>query len=457
MFERRWAFWRRVQYGTGFGLFWILVFALVYSQYFYDKPTCFDTNQNGSEQGQDCGGSCTRICAFTVTKPEATWARSFRVQDGQYNAVAYIENKNKVAASPKLTYTFALYDAQGLIVEKKGETILPPDSVYPVFEARIQTGGRVPTQTFITLDEVEMWLPATVGRDQFTITDRKLSEADGTPRLDTKIRNNALTKADRVEVIATIFDVKGNALTSSRTFVDNFQPRSEENAVFTWPEPIAKTVRSCEVPTDVVLAIDLSGSMNSDGMNPPQPLTSVLSAAQAFVLRLRSSDQVGVVTFATDALVQTPLTSQLPVAKDAISKLFITPKEETGSTNPGAAFVQVLEELNSARHSKEARKVAILLTDGLATAPKENPDAFALEKAQKVKDADINVFTIGLGKSVNMDFVQRLASTPSQAFQAVSASDVDKIYKSITASLCENGVATIEIIPKTDASFAPLR
>lgn len=448
---------RRVQYGTGFGLFWILVFTLVYYQYFYNAPTCFDNGQNGSEQATDCGGTCTRICAFTVTKPEATWARSFKVQDGQYNAVAYIANKNKIAASPKLTYTFALYDAQGLITERKGETILPPDSVYPVFETRLSTGGRVPTQTFITLDEVEVWLPATVGRDQFTITDRELKEADGTPRLDAKIRNNALTQANKVEVVATIFDAKGNALTSSRTFIDNFAPRSEASVVFTWPEPIAKTVRSCEVPTDVILAIDLSGSMNSDGMKPPQPLTSVLSAAQAFVSRLRASDQVGVVTFATDALVQTPLTSQLPIAKDAISKLFITPKEETGSTNQGAAFSQVLQEFSSERHSTQARKVVILLTDGLATAPDENPEVFALENAQKVKDAGINVFTIGLGKDVNMEFVKSLASAPSQSFQAISASDVDRIYKTITGSLCENGVATIEIIPKTDASFAPLR
>lgn len=433
-----------------------LLLSLIYVKYFYVSPSCFNEKRDGNELGIDCGGDCTRICAFQVIKPEARWARSFRVTDGQYNAVAYIENQNRIAATPKITYTFELYDRDGLITKRTGETILPSDSVYPVFESKISTGSRVPTQTFITLDEASIWLPATVGRDQFTVTDRKLSEADGKPRLDVKLKNNALTIADEVEVVATIFDASGNALTSSRTFVDEFAPRSEVSVVFTWPEPIAKTVRSCEVPTDVLLAIDLSGSMNNDSANPPEPLTSVLTAAKSFIGRLRTADQVGVVTFATTAEIVSPLSNAFTSVANAVAKLSISPKEEVGSTNTGDALVRSLEELLSDRHSLEARKVVVLLTDGLATAPDENPDEFALQNAQLLKDAGVSIFTIGLGEQVNMDFVKKLASTPSQAFQAVSASDVDAIYRSITASLCEDGAAVIDVIPKTDASFAPL-
>jgi Mg-chelatase subunit ChlD len=453
---RTWAFWRRVQYGTGFGLFWLLVFGFIYVQFLYVTPTCLDGKQNGDEKGTDCGGSCNRICSFEVATPVATWARSFRVTDGQYNAVAYIENTNRIAAAPKISYTFGLYDEQGLITERKGTTILPPDSVYPIFEAKITTGSRIPTQTFITLDPVDVWLPAETGRDQFTITDRKLSGADDTPKLEAKIRNNALTKADEVEVVATIFDASGNALTSSRTFIDDFAPRSEATAVFTWPEPIAKTVRSCEVPTDVILAIDLSGSMNNDNDNPPEPITSVLASAEAFALRLKESDQAGLVTFATDAALEQRLTSDTNAIANMISSLAIDPKEETGSTNPGEAFRRAFEELHSELHNKEARKVLVLLTDGLATAPDEDPDGYAKKNADLVKGSGISVFTIGLGENVNMDFVRELASSPSQSYQAVTTSGLDQIYRTITASLCEDGAAVIDIVPKTDASFAPL-
>ena len=457
MFERRWALFRQIQYGTGFVVFWLLVFILAYSHYFYVAPSCFDNRQNGSETGVDCDGSCSRICAVDVQQPQALWARSFRVSEGQYNAVAYIENKNKIAASPELSYTFALYDQSGLITERKGKTILPPDSVYPVFEARIDTQGRVPTQTFITLDPIGLWLPATVGRDQFTITNRKLTNADDKPRLDATVRNNALTAAEKVEVVATIFDTHGNALTSSRTFLDTIAPRTEANAVFTWPEPIAKTVRSCEVPTDVLLAIDLSGSMDSDSVKPPQPLTAVLTAARAFVERLKDTDQAGVVTFATHALLTQPLTHAIQTVTEGISKLSISPKEQTGSTNTGEAFTTALTELTSKDHSTEARKVIVLLTDGLATAPDKDPEAVALQNAQLAKDSGVTVFAIGLGKQVNMEFIKQLASSPTQAYQALTTSDVDRIYQTITASLCEDGAAVIDIIPKTDASFAPLQ
>lgn len=453
---RSWAFFRRLQYAAGFGLIIAVIVSIFYFSYFHEAPTCLDNRQNGDEKGTDCGGSCTRICAFETTAPEALWARSFRVADGQYNAVAYIENRNRVAATPEFSYTFLLYDEQGLITERTGTSILPPDSVYPVFEARIDTQGRVPTQTFIELDPVELWLPAEVGRDQFSITDRKLSNADDKPKLEAKIRNNELTPASEVEVVATIFDARGNALTSSRTFIDDFEPRSEATAVFTWPEPIAKTVRSCEIPTDVLLAIDLSGSMNNDGGNPPQPVTSVLASAQAFAERLSASDQAGLITFATNATTQSTLTRDLNTLSATIAELKIDPEEETGSTNQGEAFIRAIEEFNSERHSQEARKVLVLLTDGLATAPDEEPEAFALQNAQLAKESGITVFAIGLGEQVNMEFVTQLASEPALAYKAISSTDVDAIYQGITSSLCEDGAAVIDIIPKTSASFAPL-
>ncbi len=454
---RTWAFFRRLQYGAGIGIFFSIIFALVYVQFLYSAPTCFDSFQNGEERGVDCGGACTRICAFEVSEPVVKWARSFRVNDGQYNAVAYVENQNRIAATPELSYTFELYDADGLITERKGTTILPPDSVYPIFEGRIDTQGREPTQTFITLEPIELWLPAEQGRDQFTVTDRRLSNADADPRLDAKIYNTALTKADDIEVVTTIFDANGNALTSSRTILDEIPPRSEANAVFTWPEPIAKTVRSCEVPTDVVLGIDLSGSMNNDQDEPPEPISSVLTAAHAFVDRLQNSDQIGVVTFATEAQVVSRLSRDISGVAELISMLFIDPEEEAGSTNTGAAFSRAHQELNSELHSAEARRVFVLLTDGLATAPDEEPEAYALSQAEALRATGVEVYTIGLGEQVNMDFVTQLASSPLHAYRALTSADVDRIYQTITASLCEDGAAVIDIVPKTDASFAPLQ
>ncbi len=457
LISRPWAFWRRVQYGSAFLFILSLVFAGVYFSYFYQPASCFDNKQNGRETGIDCGGSCVRICAIDVTQPQILWSQSFRVADNQYNALAYVANRNKIAATPELNYTFLLYKSGEVIAKRSGSTILPADSEYPIFEGRIDTDGQVPDKTELILTEPDLWQPATSGRDQFKVIKRELFDTDGRPRLNVTIENTELLEAKKVEIVATIFDSNKKPLTASRTFVDNFPPRSTKNIVFTWPGPIAKTITSCEIPTDVVLAIDLSGSMNNDGSNPPEPVTSVLRAAQSFVTRLQADDQVSLVTFASKAKLDKPLTSSLDTVSDFISKLTISPEEETGSTNTGEAFAKAQEELRSARHNSSARKVLVILTDGLATAPDQDPEAFALEAANSVKGDGTIVYAIGLGNEVNMNFIKTIATSPDQAYQAISSAAIDNIYRTITSDICEAGPAVIDIIPKTDASFIPLR
>jgi hypothetical protein len=99
----------------------------------------------------------------------------------------------------------------------------------------------------------------------------------------------------------------------------------------------------------------------------------------------------------------------------------------------------------------------VLLTDGLATAPDKNPEEFALNFANFAKSKDVEIYAIGLGEQVNMEFVKSLATDPTYSYQALTSSDVDRIYQTITSSLCEEGAAVIDVIPKTGASFELLR
>ncbi len=455
---RPWAFWRRLQYGAGFSVFCAGLVTLIYFTNFYVGPSCFDNFQNGDEAGVDCDGSCVRICAASIIPPRVVWADSFAILDGQYNAVAYIENPNKVAATPALDYTFTLYEEGSIIATRSGTTILPPNSTYPIFAGRILTeSGRVPTKTEITLAPAEVWQPATTDSSQFVVRDKVLSSPGSRPRLTTRIENVELAEADEVEVVATIFDNSGKPLTASQTIIDNFAPRSTREVVFTWPSSIAKTVRSCEVPTDIIMAIDLSGSMNNDQAEPPEPVSSVLQAAEAFANRLQASDQISVVTFASEAKLEQALSNNASSVASLISTLSIDPKEEQGNTNTGAALELALLEIQSERSNQDARQAVVLLTDGLATAPEEEPENFALAAAAALKAEDITVYTIGLGENVNLDFVRQLASSPALAYQALNKDQVDEIYQRITSSLCEDGPARIDVIPKTATNFTPLR
>lgn len=453
MNTRGWA--RRRQAAILFGIF--LIFALFafwfYARVLYQAPTCFDGEKNANEAGVDCGGSCVRICAFQVTQPKVQWAQAFKIIDGQYNIVAYIENSNLRAATPEMAYKITLFDTLGEIVSREGVTILPPDNVYPIFEGRVMTGERIPDRVEVELTSPELWLPVDEVREQFTLIDRgEIINADAAPRLQSSLRNNGLVTARNVEVVTTIFDSFGNPLTASRTFAD-FPSEEVTDIIFTWPEPIAKTVRSCEVPTDVMLAIDLSGSMNNLGGIPPEPLASVKKAAESFVNRLGPKDRVSVVTFATEGNISVPLSPQPQTTAPKIAQLDISPEEETGSTNSGAAMELALQEFTSDRHNPGARRVMILLTDGLTNAPEPEPEAYALSQAKLLKDGGVQIYTIGLGEEVNDVFLREMASSPEDFFRTISPDQVDGIYRSITTSLCEEGAARVDVIPKSDINF----
>jgi len=474
---RPWAFWRRVKYGTGFATLWTLVGTFVYFGFFYVPVNCFDNVLNGDEGGIDCDGSCVRICPFSVVPPQVVWAESFKIIDGQYNAVAYIENKNLEAATPALAYTFRLLDGEEVIAEHSDVTILPPNSVYPIFAGRIETvDDREPTETTIEINPADVWQPANIGRDQFRTLDFELLSTDARPRLNVKIENTELTEARDVEVVATIFSQSGKPLTASQTFIDDFSARSTEEIVFTWPRSIAKTVRSCEVPSDIMLILDRSGSMAADGGSPPQPLESAKQAAKSFVGLVRDHDLLGYFSYATtpSSPMEQMLTGNLNSVSTAIQGT-VMGEDGVQYTNMGEAFDIALQELTGSRHREDARKVIVFLTDGDVTRPlnpgtgeadREYAAQYALDMADKAKEEDVTIYTIGLGdffsnknEDVERDvqLISDLSSGDDFYFKAPTVADLDAVYKEIAVGICEDGISRVDIITKTKTNFAPLR
>lgn len=474
---RWWAFWRRLQYGAGFTTIVALITTGIYFNYFYQSPQCFDGVKNGKETGVDCGGACLRICSADVFPPKVVWAKSFKIIDGQFNAVAYVENRNVSAASPMVEYTFKLMDGATVLAEKSGTTILPPGSTYPVFEGRISVpAGKVPTETTLEIKPVQLWIPAVTGRQQFSTTDIALSGADSQPRLRAVVENAEITSARNVEVIATIFNAEGEAVTASQTLVDELPGQAGKEVYFTWPQPIAKTVRSCEVPSDIMLVLDRSGSMAADGGTPPEPLESAKRAAQSFVALLQPRDTFGVVSYATtpSSPIEQVLTADRSLMSAAIAKVEMG-KDGTQYTNMGDAFNVALSELTSERHRDDARKVIVFLTDGDVTRPvnpatgkadREYAAQFAKNAAAAAAAKDVIIYTIGFGDFLNApssevardtELIEALASAPENFFKAPTITDLEAVYKKIATSICEVGPARIEVIPKSDTGFQPLQ
>jgi Mg-chelatase subunit ChlD len=432
---------------------------LIYFLAFYNPANCFDGILNGDETFVDAGGSCVRIDPATVIPPSLVWAKSFEIAEGQYNAVAYVENENQTAATPALEYTFQLLNNNEVVAERSGVTVLPPNSSYPIFEGRIFTDNLAEvTETRLVLSPAKDWRPASIGRDQFRSVDIELVEADDRPRLNVEIENTELTAAENIDVVATVFNTFGEPVTASQTYIQNIAPRSTQDIVFTWPNPLTRTIKSCIIPTDVILGIDLSGSMNNDGGSPPQPISDALRAASTFAGSLQEKDQVGVVTFATQATLAMPLDNSYDTVAQSVLALEISSAAETGYTNTVEALRKAQAELDSDRHNINARRVLVLLTDGLpTTAGDENVVAESERLAQELSAAGVEIYAIGLGEGADNQFIRNIASDSANVYFAPTGADLANIYSEITSSLCEAGEGKIEVIAKTQTNFAPLR
>jgi Mg-chelatase subunit ChlD len=207
-------------------------------------------------------------------------------------------------------------------------------------------------------------------------------------------------------------------------------------------------VEQCIVPVDVAVVMDTSGSMNNDGLNPPEPLSTAKRAAAAFIQTLGLDDYVGVVTFATKgAVVQTP-TNDFALASKALASIAILPEEEQGVTNIGEGIARAREILPKMVEGGQRSHAMIVLTDGLANAPDEpGGEVFATAEANRAKEEGIVMYTIGLGEEVNRTFLSNMASRPTQAYFAAESAELLRIYEDISNSLCERGPAIIDVVP----------
>lgn len=457
-----WAGNRRAAYLGGVAVTLLVFVGVPLFLYFYESPSCFDGSRNGGELDIDCGGSCQRLCSAQVSDPVVRWSRAFEVTPGNYSAVAYIENPNPKAAVFDAPYIFQLFDAEGLIItERRDSTFLLPNRITPVFVSNIDIGNRVPAQTFFEFTDTLLWQHAEDLGSGLAITDRVISHPESAPRLDATLENTTTGEYLNVEAVAVIFGTDGNAVAVSKTFIEALLPHSSEHLVFTWPQPFPKRIESCEAPADAVLLIDVSGSMNDDGENPPQPITDAKEAAALFASRLDVEDRSGAVLFATHAERIAPLTIAHMETREAVLGISISSSEESGVTNIGAGIALADQELESPRHNPEANKVVVLLTDGRANAPEEpGGEIFALSAANAAKENSVIFYTIGLGERANETFLRDVAGSESRVFLAATGEDLDGIYREISAAICERGAAVIDILPKTrDAfrTFAPVR
>ena len=214
-------------------------------------PTCADGKQNGTEAGIDCGGSCARVCLFQVDKISILWSRAFRVVAGRYNAVAYLENHNKNSAIYKINYRFRFADKDNIYIGKReGSTFVPPSGRFAVFEPAIDIGYSIPVYVTFEFTETPVWTVVPkdiINQLKVLVSDIKLEDENVVPRLSANIKNSSLFTIPEVNIVAILYDVYGNAISASRTYLDTLGPEENTEVNFTWPEPLPAPVVAKEI------------------------------------------------------------------------------------------------------------------------------------------------------------------------------------------------------------------
>ncbi len=149
----------------------------------------------------------------------------------------------------------------------------------------------------------------------------------------------------------------------------------------------------------IMLAIDVSGSMQALDLSEPDRERTRLDAVREVLLKFvkggsgllgRPDDLIGIVSFAAYADTRCPLTLDHDNLLSAAHNLQIVTQQDEDGTAIGEGLGLALERL---RESKAKSKVAILLTDGV----NNRGDTAPLQAAELAVTIGVKVYTVGAG------------------------------------------------------------
>ena len=196
---------------------------------------------------------------------------------------------------------------------------------------------------------------------------------------------------------------------------------------------------------DIVMAIDVSGSMLAKDLKPNR-MEALKKVAENFA-EGRPNDRIGIVVYASEAYTKTPVTSDKAIIQQAIQSIKYDNVLQDG-TGIGMGLTTAVNRL---KDSKAKSKVIILLTDGVNNAGFIEPET----ASQIAKEYGVKVYTVGIGTNgnalfpyayapnggflfrmmpveIDVNLLQTIArNTGGKYFRASSNSKLESIYNEI--------------------------
>jgi Ca-activated chloride channel family protein len=137
---------------------------------------------------------------------------------------------------------------------------------------------------------------------------------------------------------------------------------------------------------DIVMALDISGSMISEDLKPNR-VEAAKNVIERFI-ESRPNDRIGLVVFAREAFTQCPITIDHSVLINLLKK--VGPGMVPDGTAIGNGIADAVGRL---KDSKAKSRVIILLTDGVNNAGEIDP----MTAADIAKTYGIRVYAVGVG------------------------------------------------------------
>ncbi|WP_130734915.1 VWA domain-containing protein [Flavobacterium sp. J27] len=220
---------------------------------------------------------------------------------------------------------------------------------------------------------------------------------------------------------------------------------------------------------DIVMAIDVSGSMLAKDLKPNR--LEALKRVAAKFIEDRVNDRIGLVVYAGESYTRTPVTSDKTVVLQSLRTVDYDDSIIADGTGIGVGLATAINRL---KDSKAKSRIIILLTDGVNNAGTIDPRM----AANIAEQYGIKVYTIGIGTNgmapfpytktlngqilfrnmkveIDEDLMKEIAkTTEGKYFRATNNKKLEAIYAEI------NKLETTEIEEKKyfnyDEKFKPL-
>lgn len=158
------------------------------------------------------------------------------------------------------------------------------------------------------------------------------------------------------------------------------------------PQRLGAPVEVTRSARDVVLAIDISGSMDIVDFEAPdgtrmQRLTAVRDVVRDFISH-RDGDRIALIVFGTNAYLQAPLTEDLATIIDLVDQT------EVGMAGPHTAIGDAIGlAIRTFEASDVDQRLMVLLSDGADTGSRMSP----ISAAEIARTRGVEIHTIAVG------------------------------------------------------------